>query len=151
MDLIVFDTPYGKIGMGAEGDALTRLYLPGAPLPRIAVRETPLLSEGRRQLEEYFAHRRRTFSLPLAPGGSDFRRGVWNALLEIPYGETVTYSELARRIGNPRAVRAVGQANHHNPIPILIPCHRVVGARGALTGYAGGLDLKEKLLLLERG
>lgn len=150
MDLILFDTPYGSMGLAEEAGAIVRLYLPGESVPRIAPHETSLLAEGRRQLSEYFGGERKSFDLPLAPEGTAFRKKVWNALTEIPYGETITYGELACRAGNPKAVRAVGGANHHNPIPIIIPCHRVIGADGTLTGYGGGLELKEKLLTLER-
>ena len=102
------------------------------------------------QLEEYFEGRRQTFDLPLAPEGTAFQRSVWQALTEIPYGETISYGELARRIGNPQASRAVGLANGANPLPIVVPCHRVIGADGSLTGFGGGLDIKRKLLALER-
>lgn len=151
MDLILFDTPVGAIGLEEENGAIVRLLLPGAPAPRIACHETPLLTEGKRQLLEYLAGVRRVFDLPLAPKGTEFYRSVWRALEEIPYGETRSYRDIAQVVGRPKAVRAVGQANHNNPIPILIPCHRVVGADGRLTGYAGGLDLKERLLRLEAG
>lgn len=102
-----------------------------------------------RQLEEYFAGKRREFDLPLAPQGTPFQRRVWNALTKIPFGKAVSYSDIAERIGNPNAVRAVGLANGRNPIPIVIPCHRVIGKDGSLTGYGGGLPIKEKLLQLE--
>lgn len=138
------------MGLAGENGALIQIYLPNQPTPRIAEHETPVLSEGRRQLAEYFAGKRRIFDLPLDLRGTEFRKKVWGALLGIPYGETITYGELARQVGNAKAVRAVGQANHHNPISIIVPCHRVVGAGGALTGYGGGLALKEKLLELER-
>lgn len=150
MDLILFDTPYGSMGLAEEAGAIVRLYLPGEGVPRIAPHETSLLAEGRRQLSEYFGGERKSFDLPLTPEGTAFRKKVWNTLTKIPYGETITYGELACRAGNPKAVRAVGGANHHNPIPIIIPCHRVIGADGTLTGYGGGLELKEKLLTLER-
>ena len=119
------------------------------PLPR-KVCETPLLQEAEEQLNEYFAHVRREFDLPLAPRGTPFQRAVWAALEEIPYGETLSYGEVALRVGNPKAARAVGMANNRNPIAIVIPCHRVVGADGSLTGYAGGLAAKERLLALEQ-
>lgn len=106
----------------------------------------PLL---RRQLTEYFAGERTAFELPLAPAGSPFQRDVWNALLAIPYGETRSYGELAAAVGKPGAARAVGRANHDNPIGVVIPCHRVIGAGGSLTGYAGGVDRKRYLLELE--
>jgi methylated-DNA-[protein]-cysteine S-methyltransferase len=116
-----------------------------------AVRDGDPLREARRQLEEYFAGERREFSLTLEPAGTDFQRRVWQALRGIPYGATMSYGELARRIGNPRAVRAVGLANGANPISIIVPCHRVIGADGSLTGYGGGLERKRFLLALERG
>ena len=103
-----------------------------------------------RQLEAYFAGGLESFNLPLAPQGTPFQLQVWRELCEIPYGETISYGELARRIGNPKAFRAVGLANGSNPIPIIIPCHRVIGSNGKLTGYGGGLPIKEKLLALER-
>ncbi len=102
------------------------------------------------QLNAYFAGELEAFDLPLAPRGTDFQLSVWKALLGIPFGETISYGELARRIGNPNASRAVGLANGSNPIPIIIPCHRVIGSNGKLTGYGGGLPIKEKLLALER-
>jgi len=103
------------------------------------------------QLEAYFAGELRRFHLRLAPEGTPFQRAVWNALLGIPYGETISYGELARRIGHARASRAVGAANGRNPLPIVIPCHRVIGQDGSLTGYGGGMRIKEALLALERG
>lgn len=102
------------------------------------------------QLKEYFAGKRRIFDLPLAPRGTPFQKAVWTALLDVTYGETASYGDIARRIGRPKAVRAVGAANGQNPLPIVIPCHRVIGANGSLTGYGGGLWIKEKLLALER-
>ena len=103
------------------------------------------------QLRAYFAGALRDFTAPLAPQGTSFQQDVWLRLRDIPYGETISYSELAMRVGNPRAFRAVGLANGQNPIPILIPCHRVIGKDGTLVGYGGGLHIKEKLLALERG
>jgi len=105
----------------------------------------------KRQLEEYFAGKRTTFDVSLAPEGAPFEREVWRALEEIPYGETVSYGEIARRVGQPTAARAVGTANGHNPIAVIVPCHRVIGADGSLTGYGGGLERKRLLLELERG
>jgi methylated-DNA-[protein]-cysteine S-methyltransferase len=102
------------------------------------------------QLQAYFAGELQTFDLLLAPAGTPFQQTVWQALQTIPYGETISYAELAERIGNPKAVRAVGAANGRNPIPIIIPCHRVIGSNGQLTGYGGGLPIKEALLSLER-
>ena len=148
MDRIRFESPVGPLELEEEGGKLTRLCLPNGLLGPVGD-ETPLLARGREELLEYFQGKRRTFDLPLDPRGTPFRLIVWSALEDIPYGQAITYGELARRIGRPKAVRAVGQANHHNPLPILIPCHRVVGSGGSLTGYGGGLDLKENLLRLE--
>ena len=103
------------------------------------------------QLKEYFAGQRHRFDLPLAPEGTPFQQRVWRALLDIPYGETISYGELASQIGQRSASRAVGLANGSNPLPIVIPCHRVIGSNGKLTGYGGGLPIKERLLALERG
>jgi methylated-DNA-[protein]-cysteine S-methyltransferase len=101
------------------------------------------------QLQEYFSGKRKAFDFPLAPKGTPFQLAVWNALLEIPYGATMTYAQLAHRIGKPNAVRAVGAANGANPIPVIIPCHRVIGSNGTLTGYGGGIERKQWLLALE--
>lgn len=149
MDFFLFDTLLGPMALAQEGDCLTRLYLPGTPTPRLASRPTPLLLRGQEQLLEYLAGARRRFELPLAPAGTPFQRRVWRALKAIPYGQTRTYRDIALAVDCPRGFRAVGMANHRNPIPILIPCHRVVGSNGSLVGYAGGLDLKERLLALE--
>lgn len=148
MNRIVFDTPVGPLGLEEEDGRLTRLYLPNQPAERLGD-EVPVLARGRAELLEYFRGERREFTVPLDPRGTPFRQRVWAALAAVPYGETVTYGELARRAGSPGAVRAVGQANHFNPLPIFLPCHRVVGADGSLTGYAGGLDMKRFLLDLE--
>lgn len=113
-------------------------------------KNTELLQEVKRQLEEYFSGRLQNFDLPLKPKGTDFQKQVWKALLTIPYGETKSYGDIAKQIGKEKAVRAVGGANHVNPISIVIPCHRVIGKNGNLTGYGGGLEVKEKLLELER-
>ena len=111
----------------------------------------PVLVETERQLTDYFAGRLRAFSLSLDFAGTDFQKSVWNALLAIPFGETRSYSDIAKAIGNPRAVRAVGAANGKNPISIVAPCHRVIGANGTLTGFAGGLAVKACLLEIESG
>lgn len=110
----------------------------------------PLLQWTRRELEEYFQGKRKEFSVPLKPDGTEFQKKVWKALTEIPYGETRTYGEVAAAVGNDKASRAVGMANHCNPIPVIIPCHRVIGKNGKLTGYAGGLEKKTALLDVER-
>lgn len=111
----------------------------------------PVLLEARRQLDEYFAGKRKRFDLPLDFAGTDFQRRVWAELLKIPFGETRTYGEIAERLGNKNAMRAVGAANGQNPIPIIAPCHRVIGASGSLVGFGGGLETKARLLELERG
>jgi methylated-DNA-[protein]-cysteine S-methyltransferase len=109
----------------------------------------PLILEAERQLAEYFVRRRRCFTLPLDASGTAFQRDVWDALRTIPFGETRSYAQIAQQIGHPRAVRAVGAANGRNPLSIVVPCHRVVASTGALTGFAGGLDVKARLLALE--
>lgn len=128
---------------GAEG-FLRRCWPEAEPDP-----DAEPLPELRRQLDDYLAGRRRDFDLPLETGGTEFQRLCWDALRRIPFGETRSYSQMAREIGRPQAVRAVGAANHDNPIGVIIPCHRVIGANGSLTGYAGGLDMKRVLLELE--
>lgn len=115
------------------------------------IEETAVLKEAATQLQEYFTRKRTEFNLPLAPEGTPFQQKVWNALREIPFGETRSYGEIAKRIGNSKASRAVGMANNKNPLAILIPCHRVIGANGSLVGYAGGIEIKKFLLHLEKG
>lgn len=143
----VLISPCGQLELAEENGAITRLaFVEDLPLtPPCA----PLLEQAAAQLEEYFAGQRREFSLPLAPAGTPFQQKVWQALCEIPYGQLCSYGQLAAKVGNPKASRAVGMANHRNPIAIIQPCHRVVGADGSLTGYGGGLDKKELLLRLE--
>lgn len=155
MNIWYINSLLGTICLEEENDALCGLHfcpdgVPDLePLPRRVV-QTPLLQEAEEQLTEYFAGVRTEFDLPLAPKGTAFQQAVWEQLLRIHYGETRTYGQLAAALGKPKASRAVGSACHCNPIGILIPCHRVVGANGSLTGYAGGLDIKEYLLELER-
>jgi methylated-DNA-[protein]-cysteine S-methyltransferase len=143
-------TPIGTLGLAADGDVLVELSLPDRPVPLGPVRETEVLVRTAHQLAEYFAGERRDFDLPLAPRGTEFQQSVWRALIDIPYGETCSYGDLARVVGRPSASRAVGAANGANPIAIILPCHRVIGASGALTGYGGGLPLKRWLLAHER-
>ncbi len=114
------------------------------------IEETSLIQEAARQLMEYFDGRRKEFSICLNPKGTDFQKRVWDALKTIPYGETRSYKQIAEAVGNKKASRAVGMANHHNPIMCIIPCHRVIGANGSLVGYAGGLDMKATLLSMEQ-
>ena len=144
-----YETPVGKLCIGEEDGVIVRTTWSKIPTEYI-LEETELILQCKMQLDEYFRGERKTFDLPLAPKGTDFQKNVWNALQEIPYGETKTYGEIAAAVGNPKAARAVGMANNKNPIGIIIPCHRVVGANGKLVGYAGGMEKKEWLLQLER-
>ena len=146
-------TPIGELLLIADSDgALTAVHLPGRHGSTAGMqRDDALLEPARRQLAEYFAGERRDFDLPLRPEGAPFQLQVWDKLKAIPYGETVSYGEIARELGHPTASRAVGAANGRNPIAIVVPCHRVIGANGSLTGYAGGLDQKRALLDLEAG
>jgi len=140
----------GRIGIEASEEALTHIYIQNDSLPiNQDVCESPLIKETRRQLAAYFAGQLKTFSLPLAPVGTLFMRQIWNLLQEIPYGEVTTYGQIAAKAGNPGAARAVGLANNRNPLPVIIPCHRVIGANGSLTGFRGGLEMKSLLLQLE--
>ena len=150
MEFWMFDTPLGTMAVGEEDGCITRVWLPNSPMPRLMPHMTPLLERAQGQILEYFNGQRQVFDLPLSPVGTQFQQKVWKALLDIPYGETESYGELAARIGCPGGARAVGLANRNNPLPILIPCHRVIGAKGALTGYAGGVELKQKLLEHEK-
>lgn len=144
------ETPIGPLTLTEEDGALTGvLFGPDAPQGAL-VAETPLIRRAFAQLEEYFRGERTAFDLPLNARGTLFQRRCWQALLEIPYGQTRTYAQQARAVDSPRACRAVGMANHRNPLPVLIPCHRVVGADGSLTGYAGGLRIKQMLLEIEQ-
>ena len=152
-----FDTPIGVLRLLGDEARIERIDLPAtaarAPDPGWREeRDAPpaALRTARRQLREYFDGARRAFDLPLAPEGTAFQRRVWEALRRIPYGETISYGALARRVGKPAAARAVGAANGRNPLAIVVPCHRVIGAGGALTGYGGGLPVKQALLALER-
>ena len=144
------ESPLGDHFVTRNGDGITGLHLPGSKHPpRIDddwQRDDTAFGDIRTQLDEYFAGNRQEFDLPLHPRGHSFQRRVWQALLEIPYGETTSYGKVAVSIGHPDASRAVGLANGQNPIPIIIPCHRVIGANGSLTGYGGGLDAKRWLL-----
>jgi methylated-DNA-[protein]-cysteine S-methyltransferase len=149
------ESPAGPLRLAADAEGLRRLDFLSSPhaRPRHAdwVADPARLADAVDELRAYFEGRRRDFSMKLAPEGTEFQRGVWRRLCEIPYGETISYAELATRVGNPKASRAVGLANGQNPIAIVIPCHRVIGKSGKLVGYGGGLPLKERLLALERG
>jgi methylated-DNA-[protein]-cysteine S-methyltransferase len=144
--------PFGELLVATEdGASLSRVLLPPAAPQAGWLRDDdlPVLAEARRQLLEYFAGDRTVFELPLSAGGTTFQRKVWDALRRIEYGNTRSYGQIADEIGAPGAARAVGSANHENPLAIVVPCHRVVGANGSLVGYAGGLDQKRTLLELE--
>ncbi len=135
----------------AATPTVVRMITFDGPVPGERNDASPLLCEAVRQLRAYFAGELKEFRLPLEMAGTDFQKRVWASLLEIPYGETRSYSQIAQAIGAPMAVRAVGAANGENPIAIVVPCHRVIGANGKLTGYGGGLDLKRRLLDMEQG
>jgi methylated-DNA-[protein]-cysteine S-methyltransferase len=150
------ESPVGELKLVAgERGLVAILWKTSKPIGEVAAAAEdlahPLLVETERQLLEYFAGKRRIFDLKLDFIGTDFQRRVWAALLEIPFGQTRTYGQIARQLGDPNLMRAVGAANGRNPIPIVAPCHRVIGASGALVGFGGGLETKAKLLALERG
>jgi methylated-DNA-[protein]-cysteine S-methyltransferase len=144
------DSPIGPLLAAKDADdALTELHFAGATPDAGWQRDDDAFADLAAQLREYFAGKLRTFTLALAPRGTPFQMSVWSALQTIPYGETRSYAEIARTIARPNAIRAVGAANGANPIPIVIPCHRVIGSSGALTGFGGGLETKRRLLALE--
>ncbi|MBK6486937.1 MAG: methylated-DNA--[protein]-cysteine S-methyltransferase [Gemmatimonadetes bacterium] len=155
-DTVHFTTmpsPLGELLLTGDGRHLTGLFMsPHAHAPEQQpswVRDDAAFVDAVRQLNEYFEGRRVTFEIPLAPDGTEFQRRVWMALRDIPFAQTVSYGDIAREIGNPKGVRAVGLANGRNPISIIVPCHRVIGSNGSLTGYGGGLDRKQWLLAHE--
>ena len=154
MKYTYMDSPVGRLLLAGDVDSLGLI---GFPEGKMAIQPKPdwieshkTFHEAIRQLGAYFARELREFDLPLAPAGTQFQHSVWSRLREIPYGETISYGELAKRIGNPKASRAVGMANGRNPLPIVVPCHRVIGSSGKLTGFGGGLSTKQVLLDLER-
>jgi len=150
-NIAFYPTSIGLIGIVEKSGVITELFFGKEYQPTDSTElETPLLKEAARQLEEYLDGKLKSFNLPLAPEGTDFQQTVWAALREIPYGETRSYKEVAETIGRPKASRAVGTANNKNPILIITPCHRVIGADGKLVGYAAGLRVKEKLLEMEK-
>jgi methylated-DNA-[protein]-cysteine S-methyltransferase len=152
---IHIDSPIGSLRLSAGADALTAIAFVRDPASVRTdgdpPRPTAVLEQAAVELAEYFAGRRRAFTVPLDPRGTPFQQRVWRELLAIPYGSTVSYSELARRLGAPNATRAVGAANGANPLPIVVPCHRVIAADGTLCGFGGGLPIKRFLLELEGG
>ncbi|MFJ3715302.1 methylated-DNA--[protein]-cysteine S-methyltransferase [Streptomyces sp. NPDC090057] len=151
----VTESPYGPLTLVAEDGVLCGLYMAGQrhrpPEESFGDPDATPFAEAREQLSAYFAGELKEFTLELRLSGTPFQRGVWDRLTRIPYGETRSYGELATELGNPKASRAVGLANGRNPIGIIVPCHRVIGAAGSLTGYGGGLDRKRRLLDFERG
>jgi methylated-DNA-[protein]-cysteine S-methyltransferase len=152
-----YDSPQGKILLVADDAGLCGVYFDGQKHFPDRMKEwhrdtgQALIEQAKRELAEYFAGTRRRFDVPLSPAGTAFQRAVWTAISTIGFGETITYGELARRAGVPGSARAAGAATGRNPIGIVVPCHRVVGADGSLTGYAGGLAIKRALLALEKG
>jgi len=150
MNIIKYKSPFGVITIQEEDDAITKIYLPNAE-PDIPETPNELLEKAKKQLDEYFNKTRETFDLPLDFGDSgDFHAKVYSELIKIPYGKTATYKDIAERVGSPKGFRAVGLANNRNPLPIIVPCHRVIGSNGKMVGFAGGLDLKKQLLELEK-
>lgn len=151
-NIFYYESKIGLIKIEESGTAVTKLDFVSNDDKENIIEgsKTELLMEIVSQLDEYFDGTRKVFDLPIEPEGTEFQKKVWKSLIEIPYGETKSYGEIAKIIGNDKAARAVGMANNKNPIAIIIPCHRVIGANGKLVGYAGGLELKEKLLELEK-
>ena len=148
------ETEVGRLGIAEKNQFLTHLFFGDAKSAKKAppdsiLKWTPFLRKVAKEIEEYLAGNRRQFDIPLKLAGTDFQLSVWNALLMIPYGQTRCYRDIAEQIGNAKACRAVGMANHWNPVAIVVPCHRVIGADGTLTGFGGGLALKRQLLKLE--
>ena len=148
IQLLPYNSPFGMLLIGLEDSAVVSLKLAAEFLPETL--PCPAAQDVTDQLSEYFSGTRTEFDIPLAPKGTPFQQRVWQELYKIPYSETVSYGEIARRIGNPKAARAVGMANNKNPWLIVVPCHRVIGADGSLVGYGGGLSIKSFLLELEK-
>lgn len=148
MNSFIYNTPIGKIELVETNNKITAAHFNA--IEKNDMKETDILKEAGKQLHEYFSGQRQSFDLPLNPQGTEFQIKVWAALQEIPYGKTATYKDIAQIINKPKGCRAVGMANNKNPLPIFIPCHRVIGTNGKLVGYAGGLSTKEKLLELEQ-
>ncbi|MDU4861383.1 MAG: methylated-DNA--[protein]-cysteine S-methyltransferase [Terrisporobacter othiniensis] len=147
-NIFFYETEIGIIGIRENNKSITDIFFSKVDT-NDNIEETDLIKECFKQLKEYFEGNRRTFDLPLETRGTEFQKKVWDELLKIPYGETKSYKDIAIAIGNEKACRAIGMANNKNHIPIIIPCHRVIGSNGKLVGYAGGLNVKEKLLNIE--
>jgi methylated-DNA-[protein]-cysteine S-methyltransferase len=151
MNVYVQQTALGKLGIAEQDGNIIEVYFANEVIPQdLELAETALINEAFSQLNAYLAGELIKFSLPLAPRGTAFMQTVWQALCAVPYATTASYKDIALAIGNPKAVRAVGQANNKNPIPLFIPCHRIIGSNGKLVGYSGGLEIKEFLLALEK-
>lgn len=152
-NLFYYETEIGKIGIGEENGAITDLLFGAAELPeakrQVNIKESDIIKKAALQLYEYLEGKRKVFDLPVFAEGTVFQKLVWEALKTITYGETRSYKDIAIQIGKAKACRAVGMANNRNPLPIIVPCHRVIGAKGQLVGYGGGLDIKMKLLDIE--
>ncbi|MGN0302022.1 MAG: methylated-DNA--[protein]-cysteine S-methyltransferase [Anaerotardibacter sp.] len=144
----LYQTPFGRLTIVCDGASITHILF-GAQKLDLPYKPSSLTTQASTQILEYLAGKRKEFDLPLNPQGTEFQKRVWDELKRIPYGETRTYKDIAEALGNPKAMRAVGSANNKNPIPIIIPCHRVIGINGNLVGYSGGLAIKEMLLSLE--
>lgn len=156
-----YDFPVGRIGIAEDGTGICAVFFPEGKTVKETKRsrqekstwqekESPLIKKAEQQLREYFAGQRKSFELPLSMKGTEFQMEDWKALQTIPYGETCSYEDIAKKIQRPKACRAVGMANHSNPISIIVPCHRVIGKNGSMVGYGGGLSIKEFLLDLEK-
>jgi len=146
-----YDYPVGTMGIAQENDVITHVFFKGlGNFDGFEVKETQLIKKTATEIKEYFAGKRKDFDIPLSLSGTDFQRSVWEALQTIPSGETRSYKDIAVQIGKPKACRAVGMANNKNPVAILVPCHRVIGQDGSMTGYAGGIDVKRYLLDVEK-
>lgn len=150
MQWISVPTPIGALGVSADLGEITGVHFGGVGRHEVATHPQPVLAEARSQIEAFFLGERSEFALAMAPpSGTDFEKAVWKVIATVPYGEMITYGEIAKLLGDPEAARAVGTACNHNPVPVLVPCHRVVGAGGKLVGFGGGLDRKRFLLQLE--
>ena len=145
-----YESPFGNIIIESDGKAITGIKTGSDFKPNGKKEANTLTDVTAMQLKEYFAGKRKKFDVPLNPQGTEFQLAVWEALQKIPYGKTRSYKQIAQAVGNPKASRAVGMANNKNPIWILIPCHRVIGADGSLTGYGGGIEMKKRLLFIEK-
>lgn len=151
MPVFSYLSPIGMLTIAQEEESITHIYFGNETIdPKLSVEETPLIKEAIHQLKLYFKGELKNFDLPLNPIGTPYMQAVWRQLCTVPYGTTATYKDIAHKVGNPKGCRSVGQANNRNPIPIVIPCHRIIGADGKLVGYGGGLDIKIKLLELEK-